>query len=99
MTLNPMSIAAKSPCIGNFGTGNLRFGASYRPTGSYPKMGVMAGLAIIQNLPTKLESNQRSCEVQPFSSGCSEILRVFPSGSLNQATFAPVGEVQILNSS
>ncbi len=34
-----------------------------------------------------------------FHSGCSERLRVFPSGSLNQATRAPVGEVQIPDSS
>jgi hypothetical protein len=38
-------------------------------------------------------------EVQTFSSGCSERLKVFPSGSLNQATFAPVGEVQMPSSS
>ena len=38
-------------------------------------------------------------EVQNFGSGCSEMLKVFPSGSLNHATFAPVGDVQIPNSS
>src|SRR5262249_40865235 len=30
---------------------------------------------------------------------CSEILNVFPSGSLNQATLAPLGDVQIPDSS
>jgi hypothetical protein len=50
-------------------------------------------------LTGKSRTTQRSCEDQPFSAGCSEMLRVFPSGSLNQATFAPVGEVQMLNSS
>lgn len=34
-----------------------------------------------------------------FSSGSSETLKVFPSGSLNQATFAPDGEVQMPSSS
>lgn len=40
-----------------------------------------------------------SREVHFFSSGCSERLKIFPSGSLNQATFAPEGEVQIPSSS
>ncbi len=34
-----------------------------------------------------------------FSSGCSERLKIFPSGSLNHATFAPVGEAQMPSSS
>jgi hypothetical protein len=38
-------------------------------------------------------------EVHPFGSGCSERLKILPSGSLNQATFAPVGEVQMPNAS
>jgi hypothetical protein len=37
--------------------------------------------------------------VQTVGSGCSERLNVLPSGSLNQATFAPVGEVQMPDSS
>jgi hypothetical protein len=60
---------------------------------------ILLRVADYPELTDKWESNQRPCEVQPFSSGCSEMLRVFPSGSLNQATFAPVGEVQMHNSS
>src|SRR5262249_3999680 len=36
---------------------------------------------------------------QAFHSGCSDTLNVFPSGSLNHATFDPVGVVQMPNSS
>jgi hypothetical protein len=44
-------------------------------------------------------SRLHACEIYLFSSGCSEMLKVFPSGSLNQATFAPVGEIQMPSSS
>jgi hypothetical protein len=45
------------------------------------------------------KGDQASRQVYVFRSGCSETLKVFPSGSLNQATFAPVGEIQMPSSS
>jgi hypothetical protein len=45
------------------------------------------------------QAEQGLRELHFFSSGCSETLKIFPSGSLNQATFAPVGEVQMPSSS
>jgi Copper resistance protein D len=58
----------------------------------------LSRIGITKNSNLKLCSFDEP-DTHHFPSGCSETLRVFPSGSLNQATLAPVGEVQISESS
>ena len=70
----------------------------YLPQEDYPlliRVGGRIGDFALADISARNLATQNGSTGFHLPSGCSETLKVFPSGSLNQATLAPVGEVQI----